>query len=377
MRIIRAALLAGALFAFLGGAMPLHAAEEEVAPVLEESAPTSDAETWLGVVRRIVSDTERTAPTGARVRAQELEIEIAEGPQAGQRITLTYEAAPLAVGDRVFLAHLVGADGGDIYAIEDRDRRMPLAWVIAAFVAVVLLFGRGQGARALVTLAVSIALLFVLLIPMLLRGYPPAWVAAAYAALVLLLALPLTHGFRRETVAALIGTIGAVAATVLLASLAVRLTGLTGLAEEVTLYLDIEYGGRLDLRGLLLGGIIVGVLGVLDDVAVTQAAAVEEIAAAGPSLSRREVFRRAMRVGREHVGALVNTLALAYIGAALPILLLVSGTPVGVTRMLNRELFAAEIVRTVVGSIGVIMAVPLTTWAAVWLRYRRSEPVQA
>lgn len=364
-------IIIAAVVAWFGVALPVHAQEMDVAPV-------RDPESWRGVVREVIRSEERVSPrTGARERNGTFAVELLEGPQVGKRVTVEYDLLPLKSGTRVFIVHLVGPDGGDTYALEDVDRRIPIAVVVGLFAVVVFIFGRGQGIRSLAVLAASLIALVTVLLPAILRGAPPAWTSALFAIVVLAVAIPLTHGWNRTTCAAVLGTVGAIIGIVVLADLAVRAASLTGLVEEVSLYLDIEHGGRLDLRGLLLGAMLIGVLGVLDDVAVTQAATVEEIASAAPNLSVRDVRQRALRVGREHVGALVNTLALAYAGAALPILLLLAGSSVPITRILNRELFAAEIIRTAVGSIGIIMAVPLTTWIAARLLVRRSEQVPA
>jgi uncharacterized membrane protein len=161
--------------------------------------------------------------------------------------------------------------------------------------------------------------------------------------------------------------VATVAITGVLASYAVHAALLSGYTSEDSAYLHFQYHGALNLVGILMSGILIGLLGVLYDSAIGQAVAVEELMSAGPHLTKREVYKRAIRIGREHIGALVNTLAIAYVGAALPLLLLFQGATSSLAFILNGEMFASEIVRILIGSIGIVLAVPITTLAALWL----------
>jgi uncharacterized membrane protein len=187
------------------------------------------------------------------------------------------------------------------------------------------------------------------------------------AATILFLAIYFTHGFNGVSTVAFSGTVFAVVLTGFLAYIGVSLAHFTGFATEEAFYLNLNTIGTLDFTGLLLGGIMIGVLGVLDDIAVTQAAVVRELYHSATYLSRKEVYKKALNVGKEHVGALVNTLALAYTGASLPLLLLFSSNDTSMSNVINQEIFATEIIRTVVGSIGLILTVPITTLLAVYL----------
>ena len=204
------------------------------------------------------------------------------------------------------------------------------------------------------------------LLPLLLKGYPPVLTSSLIAAAILFLAIFLTHGFNRESGVAFSGTVIAVILTGILASVAVRMTRLTGFGNEEAVYLNFATLGNLNFSGLLLGGIIVGVLGVLDDIAITQVAVVRELKESVHNLSKKEIYHKAMRVGREHAGALVNTLALAYAGATLPLLLLFSVSQIEFGMILNQEAVATEIIRTIIGSIGLILTIPITTTLAVY-----------
>ena len=192
------------------------------------------------------------------------------------------------------------------------------------------------------------------------------------AGLILFFAIFFTHGFNIRSIVAYGGTMAAVFLTGLFAYVSIQGVDLSGFSSDETVYLNLNTGGELDFVGLLLAGIIIGALGVLDDIAVTQVAVVREFFSAGIE-NKKEIYRKAMRVGREHVGALVNTLVLAYTGAALPLLLLFSLSESGTLSIVNREIFATEIVRALVGSIGLIMTVPITTLLAVYVlsKYRQ------
>ena len=230
----------------------------------------------------------------------------------------------------------------------------------------VILFGGWQGVRSLVALAGSFVAIFYILVPGLLQGWNPLLVSFAVASAILFGAIFFTHGFNRESIVAYGGTMLAVFLTGILAIIAVDMSDLSGFISDESVYLNFNTRGSLDFTGLLLGAIIIGVLGVLDDIAVTQAAIVSELYSSNPAMSTHEVYRRALRVGREHVGALVNTLILAYTGVSLPLLLYFHQSPLSFGSLVNAEIFATEIIRTIIGSIGLIMTVPIVTALAVY-----------
>lgn len=299
------------------------------------------------------------------VITQEVVLRFISGPLAGENRTVTSDTFNLSAGDRVHVNYRLTADDTENFFISDLDRIPQLIIVILMFIVSVIAFGRWQGVRSLVALASSFLAIFYVLLPLLLAGYSPVLVSTVVAGLVLFGAIFFTHGFNRESVVAFSGTMIAVLITGIMSKLAITLTGLTGLGDEASVYLSFSNGGNLDFSGLLLGSIIIGVLGVLDDISITQSAVVTELYSSNKSIKPIEVYRKAMRVGREHVGALVNTLVLAYTASALPLLLLFYGSDSSLISIVNRELFASEIVRTVIGSIGLILTVPIVTWLAV------------
>lgn len=276
-----------------------------------------------------------------------------------------FDVPQLELDDEVVLLDSPAAPPEYRYAYVDRERTAPMAWLAVAFALVVVVFARRQGLRALVGLLASVLLLVVFLVPALLRDEPAVLVALAGASAVACLALYLAHGFTTATTVALLGTLASLLGITALANLAVAAAQLTGLADPDTQVLRVT-AESLNLRGLLIAGIVIGALGSLDDVTVTQVSTVAALRRANPGLSARRLYGEALRVGRDHVASSVNTLVLAYAGAALPLLLFFAQGTQPVLRILTGEIVAIEIVRMLVGSIGLIVAVPVTTALAAY-----------
>ena len=301
-----------------------------------------------------------------------------DGPQAGQEVEAYLEgpagqqsAAAYRVGDEVVVTSTGDPGGTPFVAVSDRWRLPQLAFLAAAFALAVIVVGGWRGVRALLALALTMALVIRVLVPLLLQGVPPIPIAVIIATGITILTVGLTEGFSRASVAAILGTTAALALTALLAAVATVASGFTNAAGTDLAYLQTGEGQGLDLRGLLLAAFMLGAIGVLDDVTVTQAATVEELAGHA-GLRGRGLYASAFNVGRSHIAATVNTLFLAYVGASLPLLVLfaVSRQPTVLT--LNGEVMSVEIVRTLVGSLGIVAAVPLTTAIATWLASARA-----
>jgi uncharacterized membrane protein len=281
-------------------------------------------------------------------------------------------------GDHIRMSYFAKAPARFRYALVDFQRRSALAVLLAIFVAVVLLLSRLQGVRALLGMAASLLVVVGFLLPALLRGGPPLPLALVTAIVVAFCALYLAHGVHVGTHVAFVGSVLALVLTTVLGATFMSVAHFTGLADENAVTLTVA-AGELDLRGLLLAGLIIGALGVLDDVTVTQVSAVAELQAATPSRSAADLYRAGLRIGRDHVASSVNTLVLAYAGASLPLLLLFSEGGRAVTDVLTSEIVAVEIVRALVGSIGLVAAVPITTGLAALVVWRppaspRAEP---
>ena len=278
-----------------------------------------------------------------------------EGFTVGSDVSILFESDGSIVGVNATTIQ-------SMYQYADSQRRTFLWVLLIAFAAAVILLGHWRGVAALTGLALSLIVVVVWLIPSLLDGNPPAWVALVGAAAVGYVALYVSHGFTRTSTIALLGTVGALALTTALSVLTVALGSFTGfVSEESTLLILLE---GIDIRGLLLAGIVIGAAGALDDVTVTQATSVAQIRRADPSLSNTELFARGMTIGKAHVGSIVNTLMLAYLGAAIPLTILFVASQQSLGAVANSEVVAVEIVRTIVGTLGIIAAVPLTTWLA-------------
>jgi uncharacterized membrane protein len=276
--------------------------------------------------------------------------------------------APYEVGDEVVLTRFTGPAAGPDAVISEPWRLPLLGLVVAAFAAAVVVIGGLRGARSLIALALTLVVVVKLVVPLVLHGIDPILLAIGGGALVTVATLLLTEGPGRVTLSALLGTLAALAVTALLAGLftaAAEFTALQG-NEEIAFLIPL-IGDRIDLQGILLAATVFGALGVLDDVTVTQAATVEQLHRARPEADRRGVMGRAMRVGRAHIAATVNTLVLAYLGASLPLLLLFALSGQAPLIVLNGEVVAVEVIRALVGSIGIVAAVPLTTLVATWL----------
>lgn len=308
---------------------------------------------------------------------QELKVELREGARKGEVVAVTNDFIKLAAGDHFFLSYVPASNGDpDSYVVIERDRRPVLIGFLLLFIVVILVFGKKQGLRSLLSLAGSLFMLAYVLIPSLLKGVNPMVASTVIATSILCIAIYFTHGFKKESTVAFLGTFIAVVITGIISVIAVKLCYFTGLGSEDAWYLSMGQQIPLNFQGLLLGGIMIGVLGVLDDIAVTQVSVVRELYSSAPHLTKAQIYKKALRVGQEHVGALVNTLALAYTGASLPLLMLIStpsAYPLSVT--VNKELFAVEIIRTIVGSIGLVLTVPITTLLAVYMleHYRGKE----
>jgi uncharacterized membrane protein len=296
------------------------------------------------------------------------DVRLSGGPDEGDRVDLAVRATQidvpeLAEGDAIVLRHFPDSPAEFRYAFEDYQRSTPLLWLLAGFVVVVLAFGRFQGLRALAGLGLSLLVLVLFVVPALLRDTPAISVALVGCAAVAFLAIYLAHGVNIASSIALTGTLFSLAVTAALAIAVAGATQLSGLASEEAQTLRIT-ADALDLRGLLVAGIVIGALGVLDDVTVSQVSTVAALRRANPDLGLWSLYREAHRVGRDHVASAVNTLVLAYAGASLPLLLFFAQGGQPVTRLVTGELMAVEIVRMLVGSIGLVISVPVTTFLA-------------
>ena len=288
----------------------------------------------------------------------------------------------LHAGDKIVVGRAGTGQPGDANAggwyFSDFQRRGPLLALAVFFALAVVVFGRWRGLMALAGLTVSFAVLVRFILPAILAGKNPVAVSVVGAAAIMFAVLYLAHGINARTTTAVLGTVGALMLTGLLAWIFLAGTHLTGMADEESGLLAASLSG-VSLRGLLLGGVVIGSLGVLDDVTVTQASAVWELHQANPAYGFQRLYAAGLRIGRDHIASTVNTLVMAYAGASLPLLVLFTLSSRHLGDVLTSEIVATEIVRTLVGGIGLVSAVPITTALAAFVADRslRREPVPA
>ena len=302
-------------------------------------------------------------------------VELGEGEDAGESFTFDYSTGPRTRSPRAGDDVIVGSTDQAQNEVEpgqpeppkyfffDFDRRAPLLALAVVFSLVVIALSRWRGLAALGGLVVSMAVLIKFVLPAILEGSDPLLVAIVGGSVIMFLALYLAHGLNAATTTAVLGTLASLLLTGILALFFVNISIFSGVGSEEAAFLQISQQ-QVNLQGLLLASIIIGTLGVLDDVTVTQASAVWELQKANPGYGIAELYRGAIRIGRDHIASTVNTLVLAYAGASLPLLILFSVSNRGLSQVINTETVAEEVVRTFVGSIGLVASVPITTGLA-------------
>ena len=331
-----------------------------------------------GTVTAVEAD--RTSTSAGVAVAERITVDVDGEPTVTERSFLEGQIGIVAyeVGDRVLLTARDTPDG-PVYSISDHARAGSLLLLVGLFVLLVLAVGRWHGLGSLVGLAASALVIVRFVIPGILAGHDPVRIAIVGALVLVTTTLLFAHGPNLKTLLAITSTALSLLVTGTLAGLTVRLLRLGGLADEEAAQLVALTDAAVEPEGLLLAGFVIGALGVLDDVTATQVSTVSELREANPSLGRRQLYARAMNVGRDHVASTVNTLVLAYAGAALPLILLLAtrGEAFGV--VLQRELIATEVARTLAGSIGIVAAVPISTALGALVLGRRpaADPPEA
>jgi uncharacterized membrane protein len=350
-------------------------------PGVEGMTSTLGAQTYRARVAEILAET--PIDLGGNIQTYQLaRVIVLEGEYAGIPLEVEYgkfrimpSSQVLDPGDEIFV--LVGrrADGVIEAYFVDWVRHPALLALLGVFVASILLMARWKGLRALLAMAFSLLVIIAYVIPHILAGEDPVRVSLVGSGILLGVSLYLTYGWNLKTHASVLSMITVLVITGTLAWVFMDLARLSGMGSEEALFLMQMSDVKINLRGLLLGGIIIGALGVLDDLVTTQAAVVFELHHTDESLGFRALFEKSMRIGQDHVAATVNTLVLAYAGTSLPLLLLFTLGNGNYDYLVNVEFVTEEIVRTLVGSLGLMAAVPLTTAIAILLAlYNRRLP---
>ena len=332
----------------------------------QEPLEPGETETMPAQVVEILEEGTVELGEGNTQPYQRLKVRVEAGSMAGQEIVVEQGQATFISqerlfepGDRVFLERAAGLEEDRFY-ISDVIRLGPLLFILVLFIALVVVVGRWKGLRSLGGTLFSLAVIFSFVLPQIVAGRDPVGVSIIGSVLLLSVSTYLTYGINLKAHAAVAGMALSLALTGGLAWLFVSWTRLTGLGMEESSFLIMEFGSDIELRGLILGGIIIGSLGVLDDICVGQASAVFELVSANQELGWFELFRRSLNIGIDHIAAMVNTLLLAYVGGAMPLMLAFTIYQEPLLRRINREPIAEEIVRTLAGSSGLVLAVPIT-----------------
>lgn len=347
---------------------------EENLQLTEEKTAQLPEEILQGQVATILEERE-IIPTGSDKSQlyQKLEILITKGSLKGKKITVENGNIALnnlqkyQTGDQLMITYTKNFEGEDFYYISDYVRVNPLVWLFAIFVIMAVLVGRLKGFTSLIGMGISFLVIFWLIVPRISLGDDPVQIAILGSLIIIPATFLLSHGINKKTLIAIAGTLIALIITGFLATFFVEAAKLTGFASEEAGFIQALKPGVVNIKGLLLAGIIIGLLGILDDITISQSAIVEQLKLANPKLKELELYKKAMQVGKDHIASMINTLVLVYTGAALPLLILFIDNPRPFLEILNHEIITEEIVRTLVGSIGLILAVPITTFIAVFM----------
>jgi uncharacterized membrane protein len=311
---------------------------------------------------------------GLTLPFQTLELTITSGDKVGQKIQLSQSATPQMqlpkydLGEKVFLDQSTIQPTPDqsitTWVIADYNRQEPLLALSFLFVSLVILVGKWRGFWSLVALCLSFLIITFVTVPLMANGWNAIAVSVLTSAIILPINFYLSHGWQLKTHLAIISTILALLLTSFLAQFFIQAAHLTGMASEEAGFLMIEKPGIINFQSLILAAVIVGALGILDDVTVSQTSVVFELKTANPNFGWRELYLRGMKIGQDHISSMVNTLILVYAGAALPLLLLFSHNLKPLGELVNLEIISEEIIKTLAGSIGLIFAAPLATFLA-------------
>ena len=329
-----------------------------------------EEETLEGQITRVLEE-KQVREQGQKQLYQRLEVFITKGSLKDKTIVVEVGTLPVVgqpkykIGDRIILSHSHDFQGKDVFYITDFIRRKSLLVLFFIFILLTIIIGQWKGVSSLISMGLSFLIIFKFILPKINSGSDPVSVVITASFFIVPTTFYFSHGFNKKTTIAVIGALISLVITGILAQSFVEFTRLNGYASEEAGFLQTVKEGKINVRGLFLAGIIIGVLGVLDDITVAQAAVIQQLRKANPRISSQQLFGQAMNVGQDHIASMVNTLILVYAGAALPLFLLFVNNPHPFSEVINYEIIAEEVVRTLVGSIGLILAVPITTFLAI------------
>lgn len=279
----------------------------------------------------------------------------------GENITIAGEQV-FRTGDKVIVSATKSPDGKELFFIQDYIRRSSLMYLVIIFLVIVLIIAGRTGLGSLLGLLFSFIVIFYFILPQIMSGNDPVMITILSSVIIIPVTYYLSHGFNSKTHIAIISTLIVLVISGLLANYFINDARITGLASEEAGYLLTLKSNLINIKGLLLAGIIIGMIGIIDDIAISQAAIVFQLKQTSSKLTFLDLYTKAMEIGKDHIGSVVNTLILVYTGAALPLMLLFIDNPSPFLQVINHEIIAEEIIRTLIASIGLIFAVPATTF---------------
>lgn len=325
--------------------------------------------TYEGVVKNILEESKNNS--GGYY--QKLEVLISNNDLKDKTLTVENgsEDTPISQrfkkGDSLVLTGFQYEDGETHLYVSDYVRRGQLLSLFLIFMSISVIVGGKRGIASFIGMMVTFLIIFSFVLPKISTGANPTLIIVLFSTIAVPITFYLSHGLNTKTTVAIVGTFISLVITVILSAIYVNSAKLTGYTTDEASFLQIMKGGAINMRGILLAGIIIGFLGVLDDITVSQSAVVFQLKNANRRLNLSELFKRSMDVGKDHIASMINTLILVYTGAALPLLLLFTDSSRSFSEVVNYEIIASEIIRTLLGSIGLILAVPVTTLIAVFV----------
>ena len=353
------------LFLILGFALIVFTKTSTVLAQFQESR-------YEAQVTKIIEE-KQIVTAGKKQLYQKIELNIKNGDLKGKKVISENGNIPLSfiprygAGDEVYIVKSHSPEKTEVFLITDYVRRTPIYLLFLFFAILTILIGRVRGALSLLGMAISFLTIFIYILPNIIAGRDPLLIAISASVFIIPITFYLSHGINGKTTSAVIGTIISMIIIGFLSSIFTELVHLSGFSSDEASFVQALTHGTVNMRGLLLAGILIGALGVLDDITISQSAIVYKLKEANPGLHFGEVWKKTMDIGRDHIASMVNTLVLVYTGASLPLLLLFTNSTVPLGEVVNYEMLAEEIVRTLVASIGLILAVPITTFIASYL----------
>jgi uncharacterized membrane protein len=373
-------ILCGVLFFSLTPANLVQATQQEdsQANFQTDNPEPIETETMQGEIKEII-DQKTKDNGGYEFVYQRVKCFITQGSQKGETVEIEVETPietqerTYKVGDRVQISYYENAAGQDIYQITDYVRQGGLIILFIMFAFLAILIASKNGLYSLISMVLTFIIIVKVFLPLILNGTNPVLLTIGLSFLIIPLTFYLSHGFKKETTVAILGTSISLIVTGMLAQLFIKLTYLQGFSSEDAFFLQNLGKGSFNMQGILLAGIIVGLIGILDDISISQASLIYQLALENPNLTIQELFKKSMKLGKNHIASMVNTLILVYAGSSLPLLLLFAQGDNKFWDIVNNELIATEIVHTLIGSIGLILTVPITTLLASYFVSRNPE----